>query len=69
MPAVAQFNPIQLNNTWTSMMVLVIGLVFAKFNPISHGVFHCDIVMGGVLKTHSLRLDLTLSHHYDNQTM
>ena len=39
-------------------------------NPISNGVFDRDIFMGGwVLKTHSLKPDLTLSDHYANHTM
>ena len=38
-------------------------------NPISHGVFDRDIIMGGVLKTHSLKPDLTLSDHYENHTI
>ena len=42
---------------------------FLRLNPISHGVFDCDIFMGGFLKTQSLKPDLTLSDHYDNHTM
>ena len=38
-------------------------------NPISHGVFDSDIFMGGILKTHSLKPDLTLSDLNDNHTM
>ena len=38
-------------------------------NPISHGVFDRDNIMGGVLKTHSLKPDLALSDHHDNHTM
>ena len=41
----------------------------SKVNPISHRVFDSDIFMGGVLKTHSLKPDLTLSNHYANHTM
>ena len=40
-----------------------------NFNPISHGVFDRDNIMGGVLKTHSLKPDLALFDHYANHTM
>ena len=38
-------------------------------NPISHGVFDCDNIIGGVLKTYSQKPDLVLSEHHDNHTM
>ena len=51
------------------MYIISLNLQIFYLNPISHRVFDRDTFMGGVLKTHSLKLDLTLSDHYDNHTI